>query len=50
MSIYKLGSNGDRMINEFAEVGGMRIGGVIRSAGIKPGSVPLCPPLISYDF
>jgi hypothetical protein len=46
--VTKMYSVGDMIINEYGEVGGMRIGRKYQSTRRIPAPVPLCPPQIPH--
>jgi hypothetical protein len=50
LSVLRLYSIGDRMINEYGAVGGMRIGRGNWSTSWDPAPVPFCPPQIPHDL
>jgi hypothetical protein len=50
LSVLRLYSANDDIINECVAVGGMRICRGRQSARRRPTPVPLCPPQISHDL
>jgi hypothetical protein len=50
LSVQRLYNIGDRMINAYVAVGGMKIGGGNQSTRRKPVPVALCPPQIPHHL